>query len=212
MKPSELIPKPKAWRSAGGLLPLTGRFEILGSSANGAACDYLRRSLKDKSSASSEPVPLEIRPLPNGAPEEYRLGIRPDGIDLQGTPAGVLYGAVTLCQLLRCEDGSIKAEIETGEIHDAPSLPYRGLLLDCSRHFLPVEYLKHIIDTLLELKLNTLHLHLTDDQGWRVEIESYPELTRPARARTSARRRCRRSSRRRSVRREPGGRPLSPAG
>lgn len=178
MKPSELIPKPRAWRSAGGLLSLTGAYEISGAPAYAAACDYLRRNLKNKSSASSEPVPLEIGPLPNGGPEEYRLGIRPNGIDLQGTPAGVLYGAVTLCQLLKREDSSFETEIETGEIDDAPSLPFRGLLLDCSRHFLPVKYLKHAVDTLLELKLNTLHLHLTDDQGWRVEIESYPELTR----------------------------------
>lgn len=178
MNPSDLIPQPRAWRSDGGFMPLSGRLEVSGPPAFAPACDYLRRNLKEKPSASGEPLPLEIRPLPNGAPEEYRLSIRPDGIDLEGTPAGALYGAVTLCRLLKNGDGSFKDGIETGEIHDAPSLPFRGLLLDCSRHFLPVAYLKHAVDTLLELKLNTLHLHLTDDQGWRVEIDAYPELTR----------------------------------
>lgn len=89
-------------------------------------------------------------------------------------PAGLFYGAQTLKQLIPA-DGSGK--IPSLEITDFPLHGWRGLMLDCSRTFLPKDYILSYIDRLAEIKMNVLHLHLTDDQGWRLEIKEYPELT-----------------------------------
>ncbi|MDZ7933663.1 MAG: family 20 glycosylhydrolase [Emticicia sp.] len=71
----------------------------------------------------------------------------------------------------------IKWHIPNCSIYDRPQFGYRGLMLDVSRHFFPVSFVKKYIDLLALHKMNTLHWHLTDDQGWRIEIKKYPKLT-----------------------------------
>jgi len=115
--------------------------------------------------------------------EGYELTIAPVRVTLvarQG--AGLLYGVQTIRQLLptivehpAAEDRTLK--LPAGRIADAPRYGWRGLMLDVSRHFLPVAEVKRYIDLMVLYKLNVLHLHLTDDQGWRLEIESWPKLT-----------------------------------
>ncbi len=128
-------------------------------------------------------------------PEGYRLeavsrwGVRLTG----GGPAGVFWGAQTLRQLLGpyafrrapLAPGSPVA-LPAQTIEDGPRFAWRGMLLDVARHFLPKDGVLRCLDLLAAHKLNVLHLHLTDDQGWRVEIRRYPELTRTGawRART----------------------------
>ena len=86
------------------------------------------------------------------------------------TPAGLFYARQTLAQLE--QDGSIPCV----KIKDYPRFHWRGLMIDCSRHFMSVEQIKQHIDILSQYKINTLHWHLTDDQGWRIEIKKYPRL------------------------------------
>ncbi|HET6636147.1 MAG TPA: beta-N-acetylhexosaminidase [Streptomyces sp.] len=120
------------------------------------------------------------------APEGYRLTTgADDGVQLTGGgPAGLFWGAQTLRQLLG-PDAHRRAPVtpETErrlphvEVTDAPRFRWRGMLLDVARHFMPKDGVLRYIDLMAAHKLNVLHLHLTDDQGWRVEIKRYPRLT-----------------------------------
>ena len=117
-------------------------------------------------------------------PEGYTLAISPTSIRLSAnSPAGLFYGLQTLYQLLPPEIYGLQhAErlhwsAPSVRIIDSPRFVYRGLHLDVSRHFFPVEFIKKYIDAMAIHKLNSFHWHLTDDQGWRIEIKKYPKLT-----------------------------------
>lgn len=115
--------------------------------------------------------------------EGYKLDITEDLVVLAAnTPAGLFRGIQTLRQALpaRIESRDQQSgpwEIATGTIRDYPRFGHRGAMLDVARHFFEVEEVKRFIDHLATYKLNVLHLHLTDDQGWRIEIKSWPKLT-----------------------------------
>ena len=116
------------------------------------------------------------------AEEQYRLTTDPkDRIVITGGSAkGVWWGLQSLSQILI--DGASKAEggqlkLAGLEIEDWPEFAYRGAMLDCCRHFIPFEDVKKYIDIMAYHKLNTFHWHLTEDQGWRIEIKKYPLLT-----------------------------------
>lgn len=103
--------------------------------------------------------------------EGYELEVWPEGAAVTArTPAGVFWGIQTLRQVME------GASIPAGRVVDGPRLEYRGMMLDVSRHFFGLEDVKSLIDQLAYYKLNRLHLHLTDDQGWRLEIKSWPNL------------------------------------
>src|SRR4029079_12546614 len=124
--------------------------------------------------------------------EGYTLEVTPHIVSLSANkPAGLFYGIQTLLQLLPKEIESKTAvkNIPAGTqgvawtipcvtIRDYPRFKWRGLLLDVSRHFFSKEQVKIFIDNMVRYKYNLLHLHLTDDQGWRIEIKSYPNLTK----------------------------------
>jgi hexosaminidase len=124
-------------------------------------------------------------PDPRLGEEGYRLHVSPEGVRIAApTRAGLLYGVQTLCQLLpnAIEAGypsrSVREwSVRCVEIEDWPRFAWRGFMLDCSRHFMGVATIKRVIDHLLKLKMNRLHLHLSDNHGWRVEIPKYPKLT-----------------------------------
>lgn len=116
-------------------------------------------------------------------PEAYQLSITPEKIIIKASaPVGAFYAIQTLRQLL-------PVQVETGTkatsaislpallISDEPAYSWRGCMIDVSRHFFSIDYLKRQIDRMAFYKMNKLHLHLTDDQGWRIEIKKYPELT-----------------------------------
>lgn len=115
--------------------------------------------------------------------EGYVLEITDSGIDLRApSRAGLIMGISTLRQLLPPEIESRSIQdidwlLPTGTIRDFPEYEYRGAMLDVARHFFPVEVVKRYIDYLSLYKFNRLHLHLSDDQGWRIEIKSWPKLT-----------------------------------
>lgn len=116
--------------------------------------------------------------------EEYTLHITPQNIVITATtPNGMYYGIQTIYQLLPAEiygetkAGGLKWEIPCCEIQDAPRFPYRGLMLDAGRYFMPKELVMKFIDVMSMHKQNFFHWHLTEDQGWRIEIKKYPRLT-----------------------------------
>ncbi len=111
-------------------------------------------------------------------PEYYELKISKDYILIKGTTyKGVLHGIYSLLQLLPGSLGVKDSKIPCLTINDYPKFKWRGFLLDCSRNFMKVDFIKRYIDLLAYHKMNILHWHLTDDQGWRIQIKQYPELT-----------------------------------
>ncbi len=113
------------------------------------------------------------------AKEAYALSVKPGKIIINGNDeAGVFYGVQTLLQLIYPKETDINSiKIQCLEIEDRPVFSWRGMHLDVSRHFYSVAFVKKMLDAMASLKLNTFHWHLTDDQGWRIEIKRYPELT-----------------------------------
>ncbi|MDF1699206.1 MAG: beta-N-acetylhexosaminidase [Saprospiraceae bacterium] len=115
--------------------------------------------------------------------EGYTLDITDTQINLSAkTEHGIFNGIQTLRQLLPTEFEGEKPEninwyVPSGKISDKPEYAYRGSMLDVARHFFEVKDVKRVIDLIAQYKINTLHLHLTDDQGWRIEIKSWPNLT-----------------------------------
>ena len=146
------------------------------------AVDELGLSLKEaKRPAKNNYINLRIVPITEIAEastferfdEGYLLDITPQGIDIKATtPQGLYYGIQSLKALILNSK-----QLTTCHICDAPRFEYRGILIDISRHFRTKEFLMRQMDVMAELKMNRLHLHLTDAAGWRIEIESYPRLT-----------------------------------
>lgn len=116
--------------------------------------------------------------------EGYLLVIDSRGVMIKASHfGGLFYGVQTLSQLLEFNSNS-GASLPYIEIEDSPRFAYRGFMLDVSRHFFPLEFVKKQIDLMAHYKLNTFHWHLTDGPGWRLEIKQYPELTNMAAWRT----------------------------
>ena len=128
-------------------------------------------------------ISLTLKSAPDSLGKEgYLLVSNPQGLVLSAnTPQGIFYGMQTIYQLLPVN----KAGIAQGEmtlpavtIADKPRYGWRGMMLDVGRHFYPVDFVKQYIDYLAMHKMNSFHWHLTEDQGWRIEIKKYPELTK----------------------------------
>lgn len=128
-------------------------------------------SITDGFSSPDNPITVYEEKL--SSPEEYILTITPQSIVIRGDKAGIFYGRQTLKQLQMQYPGALPCL----EIKDSPRFSHRGFMLDSSRHFLPKEDVKKILDVLALFKINKLHWHLIDDQGFRVEIKAYPKLT-----------------------------------
>jgi hexosaminidase len=144
-------------------------------SASKKGSDLTEESLK------SLPDSLRKRAL-QADRSRYRMNITPKGILINAEfDEGVFYGIQTLRQLLpvEAEESKLKLpfQLSTMLIQDGAKFPHRGLLLDCCRHFMSVEFIKNYIDVLAYYKMNVLHWHLTEDQGWRIQIDKYPLLT-----------------------------------
>ncbi len=126
-----------------------------------------------KSAASTAKLIVDPQTAFVASMEGYHLSVTPSAITITAkTKAGAFYGMQTLLQL-----EAQSKNIPVLEIDDAPAFGYRGLMLDVGRHFMPVSFIKQLIDVMAMQKMNNLHLHLTEDQGWRIEIKKYPKLT-----------------------------------
>ena len=131
--------------------------------------------------AGTEGKGILLQVTPNEAqPEGYQLKVTPEGVVINGgSEAGVFYGIQTLRKSIPAGNG-ISVSLPAVEINDAPRFSYRGAMLDVSRHFFPVEDIKSFIDMIALHNINRFHWHLSDDQGWRIEIKSRPLLTEKA--------------------------------
>ena len=110
--------------------------------------------------------------------EGYEMDINADRVIIKGgSEAAVFYGIQTLHKALPITNGQTLASLPAGTINDWPEFSYRGFLVDVGRHFFSVDYLKEVIDMLALHNINYFHWHLTEDQGWRIEIKKYPKLT-----------------------------------
>lgn len=109
--------------------------------------------------------------------EAYTIMVDKKGVTIAGsTPKGVFYGVQTLRKSLPVGAAPV-VELPSVKISDSPRFVHRGMMLDCSRHFFPLEFVKRYIDLIAMHNMNVFHWHLSDDQGWRIEIKKYPELT-----------------------------------
>ncbi len=180
-----VVPKPLTVQTSAGTYAMPARVTI---AATGREEKHVAGLLKDLLAAAGinatvgEAQPADIRlALAGGngglAPENYELTVDANGVAVRGGDgAGLFYGAQTLLQLLPPRaTGAVSVPFV--RITDKPAFGWRGSMLDVARHFFPVEFVKKYIDFLAAYKINTFHWHLTDDQGWRVEIKQYPKLT-----------------------------------
>lgn len=184
-----LIPQPEQLTRTDGVF-LLNRESVLISNNLSAETGYLRMVVQNAFGFDLPAVTNQTASAPGGITlfcepsdsnvyqrEGYSLSVRKDGIVIRAAyPAGVFYGIQTFFQLLPLER-SLNVAIPCLEITDKPRYTWRGMHLDVCRHFFPVSFIKKYIDYLAMYKMNTFHWHLTDDQGWRIEINQYPALT-----------------------------------
>ena len=176
-----LIPQPVRCRMASGSFVFSRNARIIAAGAldKVAALATEQLGISAVREGKTEDRVIHLAVDSSLTPEGYRLDIGVNRVSIVGgSPAGVFYGIQTLRQIIGPAPVGDSARIPCLSIEDQPRFAWRGLMLDCSRTFQSVEYLKKTIDRLGFYKMNTLHLHLTDDQGWRIEIKKYPELTR----------------------------------
>ncbi|MER7172702.1 beta-N-acetylhexosaminidase [Streptomyces mesophilus] len=186
-----LVPLPSTYEwTTGGTYPLGAASTLCaGPGTRGVAC-WLRATVGAATGLPLDPGPergdIALRIDAELAPEAYRLTVRSgNGVRIEGgSAAGVFWGAQTLRQLLgpeafRRAPGAGREEWGIPEVlvEDAPRFGWRGMMLDVARHFMPKDGVLRYLDLMAAHKLNVFHLHLTDDQGWRVEIKRHPRLT-----------------------------------
>ncbi|MBO2448252.1 beta-N-acetylhexosaminidase [Actinomadura barringtoniae] len=185
-----IVPRPVKLEAPGGAFELDAATSLRARPGAERAADLLRSSLAPATGLPLPPSPtgsirFELDATDGIEPEGYRLRIDEDGVHARAaTEAGLFHAVQTIRQLLPVEalsqnpaPAGVPWRIPYGRIDDAPRFAWRGFMLDVARHFQPIPYLRRLVDVLAFHKLNVLHLHLTDDQGWRIEIDRYPALT-----------------------------------
>lgn len=174
-----LIPYPQSVETQPGVLAVPGRVQ-LDVSADAPRSDTAIHELLDEAGIEVSPgqgpwLRMTLDPSADLDNEGYRLVID-EGIRIvAGTDTGLFYGVQTLRQLLPSSPQN-EYQLPKLTISDHPEFAWRGTMLDVARSFLPIRYLEAHIERMARFKLNRLHLHLSDDQGWRVEIKSHPRL------------------------------------
>jgi len=186
-----IIPAPASYTPQAGQLVLDGPMSIMAEGQNSANLQALANWFGPQASrmgmaiapntTSAKRLNLKLLPQPNNHGNEgYHLAVTPAGINIEaGAPAGLFYGLQTLLQMLppAVAGHASPAAIACCTITDQPRFGWRGLMLDVSRNFFTVNEVKQYIDVMAQYKMNVLHWHLTDDEGWRIEIKSLPKLT-----------------------------------
>ena len=195
LRQANLIPRPRAILTEPGVLELPTRLGVVwgnvpepwkGDLASRITAVTDQAGIDWHVATDSLPGPLlefrfsdttRLGPLVR---EGYELTVRPDGIVLVAdSPEGFFYGLVTLQQLLPpVAEWGAPPTLACGTLSDYPAASWRGLMIDSSRHFLPIAQLEEILELMALHKLNRFHWHLTDDQGWRLEVPGWPALTK----------------------------------
>lgn len=182
--PLDLIPQPSSWNPSQNTCAISGEWDVQVAeewqAERGFWSDWLTA---DSDGTKGKAVSVIVEDSSDMDPEAYALAIRPEGIRIE---AGSTHGAFHALTTLRSLALTSGEALPCGDLSDAPRFEHRGLLLDCCRHFMEPEFVKRTIDLLALHKMSVLHWHLTEDQGWRVEIDAYPELTQKGAWRTEA--------------------------
>ncbi|MFD2872134.1 family 20 glycosylhydrolase [Mucilaginibacter ximonensis] len=190
-----IIPAPVSVKKTSGAFTLSQETTLLADSVDNKAviflADYLKNSamlhipVKQNSGTIANNSIVLTSVGTDGLPAEgYRLTITSGNVTIAARGAGMFYGIQTLIQLIPANK-SATAKLPCVQIEDYPRFGYRGLMLDVCRHFFNVQFVKKYIDLMAAYKFNRFHWHLTDDQGWRIEIKKYPKLTEIGSHRTS---------------------------
>jgi hexosaminidase len=186
-----LMPMPASVQAGAGQLPITRSFSVAVAGAHDASLDA---AVQRFTSLLSRQTGIPFRPKPDAAPiltvhadhgreavqklgedESYELTVTESSAQLTApTPLGVLHGLQTFLQLVQITPAGFAVPAVT--IKDQPRFPWRGMLIDVSRHFIPLDVLKRNLDGMAAVKMNVLHWHLSDDQGFRVESKTFPKL------------------------------------
>ncbi len=181
---NNIIPKPVKIEYQTGNFLINSSHKIVTKSSSNSQIQTIANYLKERSgfpiSESGFGIILEIiQGIEFVSDEAYILEVNPKGISIRArNPAGLFYGVQSLLQLMPLHiDLGKGISIPCQKITDYPRFGWRGLMLDVSRHFFDFEYIKRTLDIMATLKMNVFHFHLTDDQGWRIEIKKYPLLT-----------------------------------
>ena len=192
-----IIPMPQSLKIENGNFSISAKTEIQASSELGKNAEFLAESLKSafgkklkiiKGTQNRKNTILLLldKSLAKDGKEAYTLNVTPENIKISGAaPAGVFYGIQTLRQLFPpatfAKDykaiDNMAYSIPCMKILDYPRFQWRSLMIDSCRHFFPVAEIKRMIDVMALMKMNKMHWHLTEDQGWRIEIKKYPKLT-----------------------------------
>ncbi|RRB02114.1 beta-N-acetylhexosaminidase [Larkinella rosea] len=195
-----IIPKPAKLEARDGRFSLTGSTTVRVPSGHSELQTIAENFIHQFNTASGFTIPIQTASETRSTgsllsfvsvneaslgTEGYRIDCKPNTITIEAAkPAGFFYAVQSIYQLLPPEifrsspaTAPVNWSIPACRIEDKPRFNYRGLHLDVARHFFPVSYIKKYIDLLALHKFNTFHWHLTDDQGWRIEIKKYPKLT-----------------------------------
>lgn len=182
-----LVPQPQSLALATAEAPfqLTHAVRVEAPAEMAAPARLLAKALNLRLGTGDGPaIRFVLEPMANAVAGAYRLQVRSTGIAIHAAEAsGAFHGAQTLLQMLppgdaaRRSAGGNALPLAAVDIADAPRFAWRGLTLDVSRHFFGVPTIRNVIDSMAAYKMNVLHLHLTDDNGWRIEISAYPKLT-----------------------------------
>jgi hexosaminidase len=183
-----IIPAPVSVMKGKGEFSVNKNVLIL--TANGSSqittmlLEFLQaKGLSVKVSSLKTPIAASQKAIVLGAgdeklpPEAYKIVVKDNKVRLIGTQAGLFYALQSFMQMFPSEKTNGTYQIQNVEINDYPRFSYRGLHLDVGRHFFPLSFIKKYIDVMAAYKLNNFHWHLTEDQGWRIEIKKYPKLT-----------------------------------
>lgn len=188
-----IIPKPTSVEKQKGKFKLVNANSIYSNTSEGKIIAELFASKLQASTGydfnftekeKTGNISLIMNPKLMYKEDQYKLSVTPKGVSvLAKTPKGLFYGMQSFMQLLppQVESNILQTNIDWSApcvtINDEPRFGYRGVMLDPCRHFIPVENVKKQLDVMALFKMNTMHFHLTDDQGWRIEIKKYPKLT-----------------------------------
>lgn len=177
-----IIPKPLFQQLNNGVFELNEATSLETIQEFGDVAQFLKSYVKEQfhlkiSSKKSDTKILFTKDNSIKNEEGYFLKIDKNTIEIRANSSkGAFYAVQSLIQLLPIENNSTSISIQCLEIQDAPQFAYRGMHLDVARHFFSVDFIKKQLDLMALLKMNTFHWHLTEDQGWRIEIKKYPKL------------------------------------
>ena len=176
---NNIIPNPAKQILSDGFFSANNSIKLISKTEFNQAASFLKSALLEINITSDDKSDKIIvfdlnKDLDN---EEYTIEIQPKGIIINASDRiGALHGFQTLKQLISLNNDKGQLNIQSQYIEDSPRFKYRGMHLDVGRHMYSVDFIKKYIDGLAMLKFNNFHWHLTEDQGWRVEIDKYPEL------------------------------------